>query len=56
MTGTCHNYIDRAPGFAQMQGKFQVVLLPKTGHNMQEDDPPAIAKVLTTFITRNKLI
>ena len=38
----------------QMQGKFQMQVLPKCGHTVHEDVPDKVAEVIATFITRNK--
>jgi len=39
---------------AQMQGKFQMVLLPLAGHVIQEDDPAKTAQALLQFQQRNR--
>lgn len=46
--------MDNALTIAQMQGKFQFVLLPKSGHCIQEDDPDQVAELLIKFIHRNQ--
>ena len=38
----------------QMQGKFQVHVLPQAGHTLHEDFLDRIGEVLATFLTRNK--
>ena len=38
----------------QMQGKFQMQVLPQADHAVHEDIPDRIAEFLTTFLTRNK--
>ena len=35
-----------------MQGKFQLVLMPKAGHAVHEDDPEAAAAHLAAFLKR----
>ena len=37
---------------AQMQGKFQMTLLPNAGHAIQEDDPESVANALENFLAR----
>ncbi|XP_050724249.1 protein phosphatase methylesterase 1-like isoform X2 [Eriocheir sinensis] len=39
----------------QMQGKFQMQVLPQCGHAVQEDTPDRVAEVLATFLLRHKL-
>lgn len=39
----------------QMQGKFQMQVLPQCGHAVQEDTPERLAEVLATFLLRHKL-
>ena len=36
----------------QMQGKFQMQVLPQAGHAVHEDIPDRIAEFLTTFLTK----
>ena len=38
----------------QMQGKFQMQVLPQVGHAVHEDVPDRMAEILATFLTRNK--
>ena len=38
----------------QMQGKFQMQVLPQAGHAVHEDFPDRMTEVLATFLTRNK--
>lgn len=38
----------------QMQGKFQMVVLPKVGHCVQEDSPDKVADTIASFCVRNK--
>ena len=44
--------LDTELTIAQMQGKFQMTLLPKAGHAIQEDDPDSVATVLENFVGR----
>ncbi|KAG0723613.1 Protein phosphatase methylesterase 1 [Chionoecetes opilio] len=39
----------------QMQGKFQMQVLPQCGHAVQEDIPDRVAEVLATFLLRHRL-
>ena len=39
----------------QMQGKFQMQVLPQCGHAVHEDVPDRVAEVLATFLLRQKL-
>eukprot|EP00890_Picochlorum_soloecismus_P002933 jgi/Picsp_1/3640/NSC_06477-R1_protein phosphatase methylesterase 1-like len=41
---------------AQMQGKFQMVLVSKAGHAVHEDEPQEVASTLYQFIKRYKLL
>ena len=38
----------------QMQGKFQLEVMPGVGHMVQEDDPRRLAEVLVGFWRRNE--
>ena len=44
--------LDRELTIGQMQGKFQLVLMPKAGHAIQEDEPEATAAHLAAFLHR----
>lgn len=46
--------LDRALTVGQMQGKFQMQVLPKSGHTVQEDVPESVAQVIASFLIRNK--
>ncbi|KAM9997885.1 hypothetical protein ACTFIY_007541 [Dictyostelium cf. discoideum] len=46
--------LDRELTIAQMQGKFQLILLPLCGHVIQEDDPKSTSEALIEFIKRLK--
>ena len=41
---------------AQMQGKFQMLLLSKAGHAVHEDEPQEVASTIHLFIKRHKLL
>jgi protein phosphatase methylesterase 1 len=44
--------LDKPLTIGQMQGKFQLELLPQAGHVVQEDEPDATAAKLLQFIRR----
>jgi protein phosphatase methylesterase 1 len=49
---------DRLDGpltLAQMQGKFQLVLMPQAGHAIQEDSPEKVGDVIAGAITRFRI-
>ena len=46
--------LDRDWTVGQMQGKFQMQVLPQAGHAVHEDVPDRMAEVLATFLVRNK--
>nr|XP_054754575.1 protein phosphatase methylesterase 1-like [Lytechinus pictus] len=46
--------LDKDLTIGQMQGKFQMQVLPQCGHAVHEDQPQKVADALATFITRNK--
>ncbi|XP_054166830.1 protein phosphatase methylesterase 1-like [Oppia nitens] len=46
--------LDRALTVGQMQGKFQMQVLPKCGHTVHEDVPDKVAQVVASFLIRNK--
>lgn len=48
--------LDRALIIAQMQGKFQYMLIPEAGHSIAEDQPEKTAKCIVEFLRRNLLI
>ncbi|XP_055340302.1 protein phosphatase methylesterase 1-like isoform X2 [Paramacrobiotus metropolitanus] len=48
--------LDKDLTIGQMQGKFQMVVLPKSGHAVQEDQPVKVAEALATFLVRNKIV
>ena len=41
---------------AQMQGKFQMVLISKAGHAVHEDEPQEVASTIHQFIKRHRLL
>lgn len=45
--------LDRELMIGQMQGKFQLVVLPEAGHFVQEDVPAKTADLLVEFFRRN---
>ncbi|XP_071951018.1 protein phosphatase methylesterase 1-like [Antedon mediterranea] len=47
--------LDRALTVGQMQGKFQMLILPQCGHAVHEDQPQKVADALATFLTRHKM-
>lgn len=47
--------LDRALTIGQMQGKFQMEVLPECGHAVHEDVPDKVAEVVATFLIRNQL-
>ncbi|KAJ3479065.1 hypothetical protein NLI96_g9328 [Meripilus lineatus] len=48
--------LDRELMIGQMQGKFQLVVLPGVGHMVHEDDPGRLAEVLVGFWRRNERV
>ncbi|KAL7754323.1 Protein phosphatase methylesterase 1 [Sorochytrium milnesiophthora] len=46
--------LDKDLTIGQMQGKFQMVVLPACGHAVQEDDAVQTASTLLEFLRRNK--
>ncbi len=46
--------LDRDLTVGQMQGKFQMQVLPQAGHAVHEDVPDKVADVVATFLVRNK--
>jgi protein phosphatase methylesterase 1 len=47
--------LDKELTVGQMQGKFQMQVLPQCGHAVHEDVPDRVAEVLATFLIRQKL-
>ncbi|PCH42579.1 protein phosphatase methylesterase [Wolfiporia cocos MD-104 SS10] len=48
--------LDKELMIGQMQGKFQLVVIPGVGHMLQEDDPTRLAEVLVEFWRRNERV
>jgi protein phosphatase methylesterase 1 len=46
--------LDKTLQIGQMQGKFQLQVLARTGHAVHEDQPHHVAETLGTYLTRNK--
>lgn len=49
------NNLDKEMTIAQMQGKFQIQMLPSSGHAVHEDQPLKIAQKISTYLARFKL-
>ncbi|KIJ50938.1 hypothetical protein M422DRAFT_27064 [Sphaerobolus stellatus SS14] len=45
--------LDKELMIGQMQGKFQMVVVPNVGHMVHEDDPTRLAEILIEFWKRN---
>uniref|UniRef100_A0A915JSZ8 protein phosphatase methylesterase-1 n=1 Tax=Romanomermis culicivorax TaxID=13658 RepID=A0A915JSZ8_ROMCU len=45
--------LDKELTIGQMQGKFQMIVLPKVGHCVQEDSPERLAEAVSSFLVRN---
>ncbi|KAI0805936.1 protein phosphatase methylesterase [Irpex lacteus] len=48
--------LDKELMIGQMQGKFQLAVIPNVGHMVQEDDPTYLAEVLIEFWQRNERV
>ena len=46
--------LDKDLTIGQMQGKFQMQVLPQSGHAVHEDSPDKVAESVATFLVRNK--
>jgi len=46
--------LDKELMIGQMQGKFQLVVVPDTGHMIHEDNPTRLAEILVEFWRRNE--
>ncbi|KAG0053488.1 Conserved oligomeric Golgi complex subunit 2 [Gryganskiella cystojenkinii] len=46
--------LDKDMMIGQMQGKFQMLVFPNSGHNVQEDEPERMARELIAFWKRNE--
>jgi len=51
-----HDHLDRELMIAQMQGRFQVVILPQAGHSVHEDLPEQVAETVAEFLRRYRLV
>ncbi|KAI1289779.1 Protein phosphatase methylesterase 1 [Halotydeus destructor] len=47
--------LDKTMTVGQMQGKFQMQVLPQCGHAVHEDVPEKVAQVIAQFLIRNRL-
>ncbi|KAF8069435.1 protein phosphatase methylesterase 1 [Scenedesmus sp. PABB004] len=47
--------LDRSLTIGQMQGKFQLVLMPTAGHAIQEDEPLKTSEYLQQFLHRQRI-
>ncbi|KAL8593868.1 hypothetical protein ACOMHN_018080 [Nucella lapillus] len=48
--------LDKDLTIGQMQGKFQMQVLPQCGHAVHEDVPDKVADALATFMVRHKVV
>jgi protein phosphatase methylesterase 1 len=48
--------LDKELTVGQMQGKFQLQVLPQCGHAVHEDNPDKVAEVFAAFLVRNRLV
>jgi protein phosphatase methylesterase 1 len=48
--------LDRDLTVGQMQGKFQMHVIPKSGHAVHEDAPEQVADCIASFLVRHKLV
>lgn len=46
--------LDKPMTIGQMQGKFQMLIYPESGHVIQEDSPDKLAESLVEFWKRNQ--
>jgi protein phosphatase methylesterase 1 len=46
--------LDKTLQIGQMQGKFQLQVLARTGHAVHEDQPSQVAETLASYLVRNK--
>lgn len=46
--------LDRALTVGQMQGRFQLQVLARSGHVVHEDQPHEVADIVGTYMVRNK--
>ncbi|GFO14488.1 protein phosphatase methylesterase 1 [Plakobranchus ocellatus] len=50
-----HDRLDKDLTIGQMQGKFQINLLPQCGHAVHEDLPDKVADILANFMIRQRV-
>ncbi|TFY83903.1 hypothetical protein EWM64_g87 [Hericium alpestre] len=48
--------LDKQLMIGQMQGKFQMVVIPNTGHMLHEDDPTKLAETIVEWWRRNERV
>ncbi|KIY48601.1 protein phosphatase methylesterase [Fistulina hepatica ATCC 64428] len=48
--------LDKPLMIGQMQGKFQMEVIPGVGHMLQEDDPRRFAEIMVAFLRRNERV
>ncbi|KAF8071567.1 Alpha/Beta hydrolase protein [Lyophyllum atratum] len=48
--------LDNELMIGQMQGKFQMAVVPGVGHMLQEDDPTKLAEIMVEFWRRNERV
>lgn len=48
--------LDKTLMIAHMQGKFQLDVIPKSGHAVHEDQPELVADTISTFMRRYKMV
>ena len=48
-----HDRLDKTLTIAQMQGKFQMAVVPRAGHAIHEDQPRAVADKIWGFLCRH---
>ncbi len=48
--------LDKELMIGQMQGKFQLAVVPGVGHMLHEDDPTGVAEILVEFWRRNERV
>ncbi len=51
--GCCR--LDKVLTIGQMQGKFQLILMPTAGHAIHEDEPDRMAEHLQQFLQRFRI-
>lgn len=47
--------LDRTLTVGQMQGKFQLALMPTAGHAIHEDDPSHVADLIEKFMDKFRI-